>query len=195
MKKENIVNIIIFVIACVLLVYLVRTNIKEQVELEQKTKNVEILLSEIERYKAKDSANVVEIGILTLTLEQAEKYKSELLQEAETLRIRNKDLQSILQATSESKASYSTVIRDTTYNQDTVRIYEYRDNYTDIRGSIEGDTIKGDVVIYDTLTVIKHVERKKFLCIRYGIKDVRVSVKNANPNVKINNVEIIEIIK
>lgn len=195
MKKETIVNIIIFVIACILLVYLVRTDIKEQVELEQKTKNVETLLGEIERYKAKDSANVVEIGILTLTLEQAEKYRSELLKEAETLRIRNKDLQSILQATSESKASYSTVIRDTIYNQDTVRIYEYRDKYTDIRGSIEGDTIKGYVVIYDTLTVIKHVERKKFLCIRYGVKDVRVSVKNANPNVKINNVEIIEIIK
>ena len=195
MKKETIVNIIIFLIACILLVYLVRTDIKEQVELEQKTKNVETLLGEIERYKAKDSANVVEIGILTLTLEQAEKYRSELLKEAETLRIRNKDLQSILQATSESKASYSTVIRDTIYNQDTVRIYEYRDKYTDIRGSIEGDTIKGYVVIYDTLTVIKHVERKKFLCIRYGVKDVRVSVKNANPNVKINNVEIIEIIK
>ena len=195
MKKENTVNIIIFVIACILLVYLVRVDIKEQVELEQKTKNVETLLGEIERYKAKDSANVVEIGILTLTLEQAEKYKSELLKEAEILRIRNKDLQSILQTTSESKASYSTVIRDTIYNQDTVRIYEYSDNYTDIRGSIEGDTIKGDVVIYDTLTVIKHVERKKFLCIRYGVKDVRVSVKNANPNVKINNVEIIEIIK
>lgn len=195
MKKENIVNIIIFVIACILLVYLVRADIKEQVELEQKTKNVETLLGEIERYKDKDSANVVEIGILTLTLEQAEKYRSELLKEAETLRIRNKDLQSILQATSESKASYSTVIRDTIYNQDTVRIYEYRDKYTDIRGSIEGDTIKGDVVIYDTLTVIKHVERKKFLCIRYGVKDVRVSVKNANPNVKINDVEIIEVIK
>lgn len=195
MKKENIVNIIIFVIACILLVYLVRIDIKEQVELEQKTKNVETLLGEIERYKAKDSANVVEIGILTLTLEQAEKYRSELLKEAETLRIRNRDLQSILQATSESKASYSTVVRDTIYNQDTVRIYEYRDKYTDIRGRIEGDTIKGDVVIYDTLTVIKHVERKKFLCIRYGVKDVKVSVKNANPNVKINNVEIIEIIK
>lgn len=195
MKKETTVNIIVFVTACILLVYLVRTDIKEQVELEQKTKNVETLLGEIERYKAKDSANVVEIGILTLTLEQAEKYKSELLKEAETLRIRNKDLQSILQSTSESKASYSTVVRDTIYNQDTVRIYEYRDNYTDIRGSIEGDTIKGDVSIYDTLTVIKHVERKKFLCIRYGIKDVKVSVKNANPNVKINNVEIIEIIK
>jgi hypothetical protein len=195
MKKENIVNIIIFVIACILLVCLVRADIKEQVELEQKTKNVETLLGEIERYKAKDSANAVEIGILTLTLEQAEKYRSELLQESETLRIRNKDLQSILQATSESKASYSTVVRDTIYNQDTVRIYEYRDKYTDIRGSIEGDTIKGDVSIYDTLTVIKHVERKRFLCIRYGIKDVRVSVKNANPNVKINNVEIIEIIK
>jgi hypothetical protein len=138
---------------------------------------------------------VAEIGILTLTLEQAEKYRSELLQEAETLRIRNRDLESILRATSESKASYSTVIRDTIYNNDTVRIYEYRDSYTDIRGSIEGDTIKGDVVIYDTLTVIKHVERKKFLCIRYGIKDVKVSVKNANPNVRINDVEIIEIKK
>ena len=87
MKKENTVNIIIFVIACILLVYLVRVDIKEQVELEQKTKNVETLLGEIERYKAKDSANVVEIGILTLTLEQAEKYKSELLKEAETLGI------------------------------------------------------------------------------------------------------------
>lgn len=195
MKKETTVNIIVFVTACILLVYLVRTDIKEQVELEQKTKNVETLLGEIERYKAKDSANVVEIGILTLTLEQAEKYKSELLKELETLQIRNKDLQSILIATSESKTGYSTDLRDTIYNQDTVRIYEYRDNYTAIRGSIESDTIRGDITIYDTLTVIKHIERKKFLCLRYGIKDVRISVRNANPNVKINDVEIIEIIQ
>ena len=195
MKKQQIIEIILFVITCVLLVCVCRVDRSYKAEIERERNNIAILLGNIERYKAKDSANVAEIGVLTLTLEQTKKYKSELLQEAETLRIRNRDLESILRATSESKASYSTVIRDTIYNQDTVRIYEYRDNYTDIRGSIDGDTIKGDVVIYDTLTIIKHVERKKFLCICYGIKDVKVSVKNANPNVKINDIEIIEIKK
>lgn len=195
MKRESVINIIIFVTACVVLVYLIFSYQRNKEELKVKTNNIETLLGEIERYKAQDSSNVVEIGILYMTIDELERYRNELTKDVKTLQIRNKDLESLLRATSESNTSYVTTLRDTIYNNDTIRIYEYRDNYTSISGSIQGETISGDVVIYDTLTIVKHIEKKQFLCIKYGVKDIQVSVKNSNPNVKINNIEVIEIIK
>lgn len=195
MKRESVINIIIFVISCVILVYFVFSYQRKNEELKVKSNNIETLLGEIERYKAQDSSNVVEIGILYMTIDELERYRNELIEDVEMLQIRNKDLESLLRATSESNVSYVTTLRDTIYNNDTIRIYEYRDSYTSVSGRVQGDTISGDIAIYDTLTIVKHIEKKKFLCIRYGIKDVRVSVKNANPNVKINDIEVIEIIK
>lgn len=195
MKRESVINIIIFVISCVILVYFVFSYQRKNEELKVKSNNIETLLGEIERYKAQDSSNIVEIGILYMTIDELERYRNELIEDVEMLQIRNKDLESLLRATSESDVSYVTTLRDTIYNNDTIRIYEYRDSYTSVSGRVQGDTISGDIAIYDTLTIVKHIEKKKFLCIRYGIKDVRVSVKNANPNVKINDIEVIEIIK
>lgn len=195
MKRESVINIIIFVISCVILVYFVFSYQRKNEELKVKSNNIETLLGEIERYKAQDSSNVVEIGILYMTIDELERYRNELIEDVDMLQIRNKDLESLLRATSESNVSYVTTLRDTIYNNDTIRIYEYRDSYTSVSGRVQGDTISGDIAIYDTLTIVKHIEKKKFLCIRYGIKDVRVSVKNSNPNVKINDIEVIEIIK
>jgi type II secretory pathway pseudopilin PulG len=195
MKRESVINIIIFVISCVILVYFVFSYQRKNEELKVKSNNIETLLGEIERYKAQDSSNVVEIGILYMTIDELERYRNELIEDVEMLQIRNKDLESLLRATSESNVGYVTTLRDTIYNNDTIRIYEYRDSYTSVSGRVQGDTISGDIAIYDTLTIVKHIEKKKFLCIRYGIKDVRVSVKNTNPNVKINDIEVIEIIK
>lgn len=195
MKRESVINIIIFVTACVVLVYLIFSYQRNKEELKVKTNNIETLLGEIERYKAQDSSNVVEIGILYMTIDELERYRDELMKDVETLQIRAKDLESILRATSESNISYTTILRDTIYNNDTIRIYEYKDAYTNASGVVQGETISGTLTLYDTLTIIKHIEKKKFLCIKYGVKDIQVSVKNSNPNVKINNIEVIEIIK
>ena len=166
---------------------------KQQDELEIFEENTHVLLDSIHEYMTKDSVRVYELGVLRLTVAELEQYRKEYTETLDKLNIRNKDLEALLAVQSAIHGNYSTVIRDSIVVHDTIKVYHYSDNYTDVSGTITGDTIKGKVTIYDTLTVFKHIVPKKFLCMKYGIKDVRISVTNANPNVKINDVEFIEI--
>ena len=94
--SQFVINIIIFVISCVILVYFVFSYQRKNEELKVKSNNIETLLGEIERYKAQDSSNVVEIGILYMTIDELERYRNELIEDVEMLQIRNKDLESLL---------------------------------------------------------------------------------------------------
>lgn len=192
MNIKSIINVTI----CVVMIVLVWVVISMSQEMATDKGNTLTLLKKTQDTENELNKKKQEIGLLKLTIEELEQYRSKYVETLNELNIRTKDVEELMSATSKAEQRYETILRDSvTLRYDTIKVYDYADDYTTAYGTITGDTIRANIVLTDTLTIIRHIERKKFLCIRYGKKSENMTVTNKNPNVQIKDVEIIEIIK
>ena len=125
---------------------------------------------------------------MQLTAKEFEKLNEKQASEIKSLKIRLKDVKNI------SATEVQTVIEVPITITDTVKqCFEYKDAYVAVDGCLV-DSIK--VESKDTITVINHIEPKKFLwIIRYGVKDVRTTITNKNPYNQITGASSWELVK
>jgi len=160
--------------------------------------NQRILLQDsIQRYKAKNNLLVSSIQQLELTLSEVKESRAMIMKELHNMKIRPKDAIAVGKTTTESVVSIKVPISDET-RLDSGRVvkvkeFNWSDSWTSIKGNIEEDSITLHYNSRDTLVQVIHVEKHKFLFIRWGVKAIRQSVTLKNPNSHIVSTEYIKI--
>ncbi len=166
---------------------------KEKAERERLEGNQSVLLSDINTYKAKNGELITRTEALIQTESELKRYNNELLAEVKNLRVRVKDLQSHISITTETTLEKTVVLRDTLLLP-YVKSFEYNDDYTTIRGALTKDSVKLSYHSTDSIQVFQHIEKYKFLFIRWGVKNEWWDIKNSNPHTTIKGFEVTKII-
>jgi hypothetical protein len=165
-------------------------------------KNTETLLSDVKRYKTKDSINVVSVLELSLKISEYEKYRSEDAKLIQSLEIDKKRLQQIVTAQTETRYGIEADVRDSLvyvnrYITDTLQCIFVSEKWFDFAGCINREKVfSGTFESRDSLVYVEHIIPKRFLWIfKYGVKERRQEILSRNPNTKIMGVEFITIRK
>ncbi|NCB03698.1 MAG: hypothetical protein EOM67_16320 [Spirochaetia bacterium] len=168
-------------------------NERTRIETNQRV----LLRDSIEKYKTRNNMLVLSIEQLELNLSEVKKSRSKILRELHNMKIRPKDAIAIGKTTTETALSINVPIRNE-IRLDSGRItkvkeFDWSDTWTSIKGNIEEDSVSLHYNSRDTLIQVIHVEKHKFLFIRWGIKAIRQSVTLKNPNAHLVSTEYIKI--
>jgi hypothetical protein len=174
---------------------------KEKAEKELYQKNTDVLMGKVEAYKANDSLNVVSIGRLELKLSEYKKYRAEDLELISSLKVDKKRLEQITTAQTQTIYELKGSVRDSiiyvdNYIVDTLRCLDIANKWFDLHGCInKKNEFSGTFENRDSLVYVEHVVPKKFLFIKWGVKERKQEILSKNPNTKIVNAEYISIRK
>lgn len=168
--------------------------------------NQSALMTENNYYKVRDSLNVISTYQLEFKIAELEKYRQEDLKLIEDLKISKSSLEKIIDIKTQSVNKYKallrdSVARDTVINRiDTIKCFEYKSVWTDIKGCINKDTVDLQIKNRESLIAIENLEKKKFLFFKlpiwlFGYKSKKLDVISNNPNTIITNIEYIAVKK
>ena len=164
-------------------------------------KNQDILQKDIERYFVSDSLNAVSTGELYFTLSEYKKYRAEDLKLINSLKVDKKRLEQITTAQTQAIYELKGSVRDSivyvdNYIVDTLRCLDITNRWFDLHGCInKKNEFSGTFENRDSLVYVEHVVPKKFLFIKWGIKERKQEILSKNPNTKILNAEWVTIKK
>lgn len=169
---------------------------RERVERKRVEQNQEALLNDMEYYKANNGELVATNEVLRLNIDEFKTGRAELVKELKNLQIRLKDANSVSQTITQTDYTIKTPVRDTVIIRDTIRAalaFNWADGWATIKGVVDADSAAISYKSRDTLLQVVHIERKRFLFFRWGVKSLRQSVKTSNPNTTIIYTEAIEL--
>ena len=154
--------------------------------------NISTLKSDVELYMTADSVLAARTKRQSATIGELKADNSRLTQEVKAMGVKLKHLQSVQQI--EQKVEYKfevdTVIIIDTITKEPVPQYEFHDDWIDFKmlgGAVSVET-------RDSLVVVRHQRRRKFLCWTFKRYTGQVIVENRNPNARIVGVSEIDII-
>lgn len=164
----------------------------------------EFVMSESQKYKVSDSLNAVRVSELELTLKEYKRYRSEDLKLIEQLKAGKSDLQKIITSQYETISTLYAKLQDsiridTTTNQiDTLKCFDYKSKWTDVKGCVDlrRDTVELQINNRESLKVVETVTYKRFLGFLWKtnkVKSRQVDVVSENPNTEIMNCEYVSI--
>ena len=159
------------------------------------------LLDDIDRYQTKDSLNVVSVGEMQLKLSELNKYRSDDIKLIESLQADKKRLQQITTTQTQTIYDLTANVRDSiiyrdNYLIDTLRCINIADRWFDMTGCIDTNAkFSGRFENRDSLLYVEHIIPKKFLFIKWGIKEKRQEIVSRNPHTNITGAEYITIRK
>lgn len=168
--------------------------------------NQSALMTENNYYKVRDSLNVISTYQLEFKIAELEKYRQEDLKLIKDLKISKSSLEKIIDIKTQSVNKYKallrdSVTRDTVINRiDTIKCFEYKSMWTDIKGCINKDSVDLQIKNRESLIAIENLEKKKFLFFKlpiwlFGYKSKKLDVISNNPNTIVTNIEYIAVKK
>ncbi|MDR2233906.1 MAG: hypothetical protein LBE56_12415 [Tannerella sp.] len=170
--------------------------------------NTAVLLQDVSAYRTKDSLNAVSVGNLEFKLSEMEKYRAGDLKLIETLKVDRKRLESITTAQTQTiyelRGNLSPVpspqgegespVPPESAIRDTLRCVSIRDKWFEMSGCITPDSrFEGWFLSRDSLLYVEHIIPKRFLFIKWGVKERRQEIVSRNPNTVILGAEFITI--
>lgn len=170
-------------------------RIKENMEVLLESNNDLILKAHY--YQIQDSLNVAQIRSLELTAKEFKTYREEDAKLIESLKIRNKDLEALVNTKLETRDTILVAVHDTIPG---VATFNYTSTWTDLSGTIDmiKDTMQINIANREDLEVIESVTRKRFLGFLWYCKRLesrKVDVVSHNPNTTIKNVSYTKIVQ
>lgn len=151
--------------------------------------NQNILLADIEHYKFRDSLNAVSVGILTMKANEVEKYLKDMTEKVKDMGVKLKRVESISQTVLEGNYHLQSPVRDTlvviaadTSKTVPAQAISYKSPHIRLDGIIADRQFYGDIITRDTLFQVIHRVPRRFLFIKYGIKELRQEITNSNPH-------------
>lgn len=205
MKKYLIIAAIALAVAAVVTIWVQRSRINTLTgERDKYRTNTETLLQEVSRYQTKDSLNAAKVGNLELKLSEYKKYRADDAALIKSLQTKNRDLQRVTTAQTETLNELRANVRDSIVYLpgDTVtnvlRCIEYSDKWVDFDGCIINNTFSGKIITRDSLLIAETVQYKRFLGFLWKTKKIKnreIDVVSKNPATKILGVEFVTIEK
>lgn len=209
--KKIIIKIAIIAVVVIALVFAFNKihSLKEENARLRSNQNIlltekEFVISENQKYKVSDSLNAVRVSELELTLKEYKRYRSKDLKLIEQLKAGKSDLQKIITSQHETISTLSAKLQDsiridaTTNQVDTLKCFDYKSKWTDVKGCVDlrRDTVELQINNRESLKVVETVTYKRFLGFLWKtskVKSRQVDVVSENPNTEIMNCEYISI--
>jgi len=163
--------------------------------------NVNTLMDKIVYYQTQDSLNAVSVGQLELKLSEVNKYRSDDMKLIETLKVDKNRLQKITTTQTQTIYELETHVRDSliyidNYITDTLKCINIKDKWFDLHGCIDANSkFAGRFENRDSLLYVEHIIPKRFLFIKWGVKERRQEIVSRNPHTRITGAEYITIRK
>lgn len=170
-------------------------RIKENMEVLLKSNNDLILKTR--NYQIQDSLNVAQIKSLELTVKEFKAYREKDAKLIKSLKIRNKDLEALVNTKLETRDTILVAVHDTVPG---IATFNYTSTWTDLSGTIDmiKDTMQVSITNREDLEIIESITRKRFLGFLWYCKKLesrKVDVVSHNPNTTIKNVSYTKIVQ
>jgi len=192
--KRILVEVAIAAIMLGAIAFLINRNKALKSSGEQDARNMEALLTDIERYKVRDSLNAARCGALELTLDQYRRYRADDAALIRELRSGNDELQRVTSIQAATIMELRCIPRDTVIIRDSLEIPAIRldvhDRWYDFSGVVTDDGFMGTCETRDSLLVIETRAMSKCLFRKLRkIKDTEIEVISKNPHTTIAGLE------
>ena len=215
MKKYLISAVLLLAAALGILGKAYRSAVEERNRL---SRNQSTLLDSVKHYKTAAGKEAASVQALELKVSELERYKAHAAAEIRALGIRLKRVESVATTTTRTEVRITVPLTDTAaiHPEDTrmqavdslhanpdriladnlpageIKEFRWDDGHVGIRGIIEADSVRCDVVSIDTLRQIVHRVPRRFLFIRWGTKAIRQEILSTNPHTQIVYAEYID---
>lgn len=155
------------------------------------------LILKARHYQIQDSLNVAQINSLELTVKEFKTYREKDAKLIKDLKIRNKDLEALVNAKLETRDTILVAVHDTIPG---IAAFNYTSTWTDLSGTIDmvKDTMQVSITNREDLEIVESVTRKRFLGFLWYCKKLesrKVDVVSHNPNTTIKNVSYTKIVQ
>lgn len=158
--------------------------------------NTAALLSDIERYRVRDSLNAARVQSLELSIEEFERFRAEDAALIKQLKQRNRDLERVTSSQMETITELSIIPRDTVILRDSIPIPALHltagDEWYSFDGLLAAGRFTGIMVNRDSILVAETVKYRRFLGILWKtrkVDDRQLDVVSKNPHTQIMGVE------
>lgn len=182
-------------IICALVIFIVimfkQNNIISQ-DRDLYKRNMNSALIECVEWKTKDSLSAAKNATLNLKISELEKYRIDDINQINQLKKKNEELNNLIKNSSKTEIKIITQLKDTVIYKDTVKYFNWNDNWTSVKGLIQKDTVDLNISNSDSLVISVATKYKRFLGFLWKtkkIKDQNVYVVSKNPHTTITNIE------
>lgn len=182
-------------IICALIIFIIimfkQNNIISQ-DRDLYKRNMNSALIECVEWKTKDSLSAAKNATLNLKISELERYRNEDINQINQLKKKNEELNNLIKNSSKTEIKIITQLKDTVIYKDTVKYFNWNDNWTSVKGLIQKDTVDLNVSNSDSLVISVATKYKRFLGFLWKtkkIKDQNVYVVSKNPHTTITNIE------
>lgn len=182
-------------IICALVIFIIimfkQNNIISQ-DRDLYKRNMNSALIECVEWKTKDSLSAAKNATLNLKISELERYRIDDINQINQLKKKNEELNNLIKNSSKTEIKIITQLKDTVIYKDTVKYFNWNDNWTSVKGLIQKDTVDLNVSNSDSLVISVATKYKRFLGFLWKtkkIKDQNVYVVSKNPHTTITNIE------
>ena len=155
-------------------------------------RNMNSALIECVEWKTKDSLSAAKNATLNLKISELERYRIDDINQINQLKKKNEELNNLIKNSSKTEIKVITQLKDTVIYKDTVKYFNWNDNWTSVKGLIQKDTVDLNISNSDSLVISVATKYKRFLGFLWKtkkIKDQNVYVVSKNPHTTITNIE------
>lgn len=164
--------------------------------------NTAALLSDIERYRVRDSLNAARVQSLELTVKEFERFRADDAALIKELKQRNRDLAAVNKTQSQIIIDLRAIPRDTVVVRDSVRVpavaVHCGDAWFDFDGLLTEKEFTGTLANRDSLVIAESVKYKRFLGFlwkTHKVENRQLDVVSKNPHTEIMGIEHVVIEK
>ena len=182
-------------IICALFIFIIimfkQNNIISQ-DRDLYKRNMNSALIECVEWKTKDSLSAAKNATLNLKISELERYRINDINQINQLKKKNEELNNLIKNSSKTEIKIITQLKDTVIYKDTVKYFNWNDNWTSVKGLIQKDTVDLNISNSDSLVISVATKYKRFLGFLWKtkkIKDQNVYVVSKNPHTTITNIE------
>jgi hypothetical protein len=171
-------------------------NAKNEANIARLAANQETLLGQVEYYESENGELVASVQALTMQRDEFSELLADEKRKVESLRVRIKDLESIGEVDTKTDVTIEAPILppDTIYiNEPIVGTFEWSDPWVSVVGELHPESIKAQINITDTITIIAHRKPRGWWIFKCKGKITRYDAMSANPHTTITHIEYVEL--
>ena len=180
MKKYIIIGIV-FLLMLIGLSISIKSCSNLRKEKETLETNQDVLIKQNTTFKTKDGLSASKINALTLNLSSAKEYYSNLIKEAEKAGLAAKRITSITEVGTITRDTIIVRLTDSIFLKDTIKCFDYNDNYMAMQGCIRKDSLTLNYSNQDSLIQFVSIVPKQWLCFKWGVKAINQTIISKNP--------------
>ena len=188
--KITLIGIICALVIFIIIMFKQNSIISQDRDLYKR--NMNSALMECVEWKTKDSLSAAKNATLNLKISELERYRINDINQINQLKKKNEELNNLIKNSSKTEIKIITQLKDTVIYKDTVKYFNWNDNWTSVKGLIQKDTVNLNISNSDSLVISVATKYKRFLGFLWKtkkIKDQNVYVVSKNPHTTITNIE------